>query len=101
MFSSFFPQIIQTPLSSPQSLFKGIGSSSQTNRKNSLSAVINKLKSVNDAMVAPDNENKRSEYQIKSSGSDGIKITFNKTKSFKSKSPKHTGLKPVIIYLDL
>lgn len=32
---------------------------------------------------------------IKSSGSDGIKITFNKTKSSKgSKSPKHTGLKP-------
>lgn len=46
-------------------------------------------------MSAPSGEEKKSEYQIKSSASDGIKITFNKTKSMKgSKSPKHTGLKP-------
>lgn len=46
-------------------------------------------------MSAPTGEEKKSEYQIKSSGSDGIKITFNKTKASKgSKSPKHTGLKP-------
>lgn len=47
-------------------------------------------------MSAPANEEKKGEYQIKSSGSDGIKITFNKTKggSKGSKSPKHTGLKP-------
>lgn len=46
-------------------------------------------------MTTPSGEDKKSEYQIKSSGSDGIKITFNKTKASKgSKSPKHTGLKP-------
>lgn len=46
-------------------------------------------------MSTPGGDEKKSEYQIKSSGSDGIKITFNKTKSSKgSKSPKHTGLKP-------
>lgn len=86
---------IPSPLPSPQSLLKS-SSSSQANRKNSLSAVINKLKSeMTDAMTAPGAEEKKSEYQIKSSGSDGIKITFNKTKSSKgSKSPKHTGLKP-------
>lgn len=44
-------------------------------------------------MSMPGVDEKKGEYQIKSSaGSDGIKITFNKTKS--SKSPKHTGLKP-------
>lgn len=45
----------------------------------------------------PGGDEKKGEYQIKSSGSDGIKITFNKTKSSKgTKSPKlkHTGLKP-------
>lgn len=87
---------IPSPLPSPQSLLKN-SSSSQANRKNSLSAVINKLKSeMTDAMTAPGAEEKKSEYQIKSSGSDGIKITFNKTKSSKGppKSPKHTGLKP-------
>lgn len=58
--------------------------------------MINKLKSeMCDAMSAPSGEEKKSEYQIKSSASDGIKITFNKTKISKgSKSPKHTGLKP-------
>lgn len=70
-------------------------SQTQNNRKNSLSAVINKLKSeMTDA--APMGEDHKSEYQIKSSGSDGIKITFNKTKMSKGMkgSPKHTGLKP-------
>jgi hypothetical protein len=61
-----------------------------------LSAVINKLKSeMSDAMGTTGGDEKKGEYMIKSSGSDGIKITFNKTKSSKgSKSPKHTGLKP-------
>lgn len=71
------------------------GSSQNPNRKNSLSAVINKLKSeMTD--TAPGGEDHKSEYQIKSSGSDGIKITFNKTKMSKGLkgSPKHTGLKP-------
>lgn len=99
MFFCSFPQTITvaSPLPSPQSLLKGSSSSSQANRKNSLSAVINKLKSeMSDAMSAPSGEEKKSEYQIKSSGSEGIKITFNKTKSSSkgSKSPKHTGLKP-------
>lgn len=70
-------------------------SQTQNNRKNSLSAVINKLKSeMTD--TAPGGEDHKSEYQIKSSGSDGIKITFNKTKMSKGLkgSPKHTGLKP-------
>jgi hypothetical protein len=61
----------------------------QANRKSSLNAVIDKLKSE----MTPPGE-KKSEYQIKSSGTstDGIKITFNKTKkSSGSKSPKHTG----------
>lgn len=81
-------------ISSPQpSLLKG-SSSSQGNRKSSLSAVINKLKSVNDAISATESEDKKSEYQIKSSGSDGIKITFNKTKSSKGSKTQHTGLKP-------
>lgn len=97
MFLCSFPQTITvaSPLPSPQSLLKG-SSSSQANRKNSLSAVINKLKSeMSDAMSAPSGEEKKSEYQIKSKVSDGIKITINKTKSMKgSKSPKHTGLKP-------
>lgn len=86
---------VPSPLPSPQSLLKN-SSASQANRKNSLSAVINKLKSeMSDAMTAPAGEEKKSEYHIKSSGSDGIKITFNKTKSSKgSNSPKHTGLKP-------
>lgn len=65
----------------------------QINRKNSLSAVINKLKS--EQTMTPGEGNKSGEYQIKSSHSDGIKITFNKTKLSKGlKSPKHTGLKP-------
>lgn len=86
---------VPSPLPSPQSLVKNT-SSTQGNRKSSLSAVINKLKSeMNDTLSAPSGEEKKGEYQIKSSGSDGIKITFNKTKSSKgSKSPKHTGLKP-------
>lgn len=66
-------------------------------RKSSLNAVIDKLKSeMADTIMTPPGE-KKGEYQIKSSGtsSDGIKITFNKTKkSSESKSPKHTGLKP-------
>lgn len=88
-----FSQTVPSPLPSPQSLLKG---ASSANRKNSLSAVINKLKSeISDAMSTPGEEKKTGEYQIKSSGSDGIKITFNKTKASKgSKSPKHTGLKP-------
>lgn len=50
---------------------------------------------MSDALTTPAGEEKKSEYHIKSSGSDGIKITFNKTKSSKgSNSPKHTGLKP-------
>lgn len=50
---------------------------------------------MSDAMGTTGGDEKKSEYMIKSSGSDGIKITFNKTKSSKgSKSPKHTGLKP-------
>lgn len=50
---------------------------------------------MSDAMGTTGGEEKKGEYMIKSSGSDGIKITFNKTKSSKgSKSPKHTGLKP-------
>lgn len=69
----------------------------QANRKSSLNAVIDKLKSeIADTIMTPPSE-KKGEYQIKSSGtsSDGIKITFNKTKkSSESKSPKHTGLKP-------
>jgi hypothetical protein len=69
----------------------------QANRKSSLNAVIDKLKSeMADTIMTPPSE-KKGEYQIKSSGtsSDGIKITFNKTKkSSESKSPKHTGLKP-------
>lgn len=86
---------VPSPLPSPQSLLKN-SSASQANRKNSLSAVINKLKSeMSDALTTPAGEEKKSEYHIKSSGSDGIKITFNKTKSSKgSNSPKHTGLKP-------
>lgn len=70
-------------------------SSSHGCRKSSLTAVINKLKSdINDTLSPLSGEEKKGEYQIKPSGSDGIKITFNKTKSSKgSKSPKHTGLK--------
>lgn len=62
----------------------------QANRKSSLNAVIDKLKSEMDMTPPVANKN---EYQIKSSGttSDGIKITFNKTKKSDSKSPKHTG----------
>jgi len=88
------------PLSSPQSLLK-TSSSTQPNRKHSLSAVINKLKSeMSDAL--PGGDEKKSEYMIKSSGSDGIKITFNKTKSSKGlKSPKHTGLKPGCLFFIL
>lgn len=98
MFFCYFSQAItvSSPLPSPQSLVKN-ASSTQGNRKSSLSAVINKLKSeMSDTMSGPSGEEKKGEYQIKSSGSDGIKITFNKTKSSKgSKSPKHpTGLKP-------
>jgi len=74
----------------------------QANRKSSLNAVIDKLKSeIADTIMTPPGE-KKGEYQIKSSGtsSDGIKITFNKTKkSSESKSPKHTGLKPGEIYI--
>ncbi|CRL02750.1 CLUMA_CG015829, isoform A [Clunio marinus] len=86
---------VTSPLPSPQSLLKN-SSSAQVNRKSSLSAVINKLKSeMSDAIATSHGDEKKGEYQIKSSGSDGIKITFNKTKSSKSpKSPKHTGLKP-------
>lgn len=86
-----FPQTVPSPLPSPQNLQKN----SQANRsKNSLSAVIDKLKS-----EMGDDKKSSSEYQIKSSGnSDGIKITLNKTKSSKSGSSssaaKHTGLKP-------
>ena len=95
MFFWYFSQAISvpSPLPSPQSLIKN-SNSSQGNRKSSLSAVINKLKSEMNETV-PSGEEKKGEYQIKSSGSDGIKITFNKTKSSKGlKSPKHTGLKP-------
>lgn len=50
---------------------------------------------MSDTMSAPHSSDDKGEYQIKSSGSDGIKITFNKTKMSKGlKSPKHTGLKP-------
>lgn len=61
---------------------------SPVNRKNSLSAVINKLKS--EIVSGPSSQEKKGEYQIKSSGNDGIKITFNKTKSSKGGN-KHTG----------
>lgn len=80
---------------SPKDQSSKSSSQTQNNRKNSLSAVINKLKSeMTD--TAPGGEDHKSEYQIKSSGSDGIKITFNKTKMSKGMkgSPKHTGLKP-------
>lgn len=84
---------------SPQAGLKHalLQSQAQANRKSSLNAVIDKLKSeIADTIMTPPSE-KKGEYQIKSSGtsSDGIKITFNKTKkSSESKSPKHTGLKP-------
>lgn len=46
---------------------------------------------MSDTLSSPSGEDNKGEYQIKSSGSDGIKITFNKTKS---KGSKSTGLKP-------
>lgn len=55
-------------------------------------------------MTPPGITEKKGEYQIKSSGtsSDGIKITFNKTKkSSGSKSPKHTGYLQIIERIDL
>jgi hypothetical protein len=86
-----------SPLPSPQTLQKNLSfqaqAQAQANRKSSLKDVIDKLKSSADTILTPAGD-KKSEYQIKSSGtsSDGIKITFNKTKkSSESKSPKHTG----------
>ncbi|XP_070508836.1 mediator of RNA polymerase II transcription subunit 1 [Chironomus tepperi] len=96
-FLNNFDQAQQTM--SPQAGLKNalLQSQAQANRKSSLNAVIDKLKSeIADTIMTPPSE-KKGEYQIKSSGtsSDGIKITFNKTKkSSESKSPKHTGLKP-------
>lgn len=93
----FIISVLQTM--SPQAGLKHalLQSQAQANRKSSLNAVIDKLKSeIADTIMTPPSE-KKGEYQIKSSGtsSDGIKITFNKTKkSSESKSPKHTGLKP-------
>lgn len=93
------PQTIPSPLPSPQSLLQknqqlAQQAQAQANRKSSLNAVIDKLKSEMDSNMTPPVINKtKGEYQIKSSGttSDGIKITFNKTKKSDSKSPKHTG----------
>ncbi|KAG5673509.1 hypothetical protein PVAND_003551 [Polypedilum vanderplanki] len=108
-FMSSFEQQQQSmsPLPSPQSaLQKSLNiqaqaqAQAQANRKSSLKDVIDKLKSSADTITTTTVSDKKGEYQIKSSGtsSDGIKITFNKTKkSSESKSPKHTGLKPGVL----
>ena len=75
------------------------------NRKGSLSAVIDKLKSAQTGdeldLIEDAKDKSSSEYQVKSTGRDGIKITINKTKisgssnSSSSKSSKSaSGLKP-------
>lgn len=110
-----------TPPRSSSDSNKGLISSQVRNRKGSLSAVIDKLKSqqvgpeesgrggnplsTNPTKLGPDAKNP-GEYMVKPS-SDGMKLTINKTRSKESKSsgfkssssgsgsPKtHTGLKP-------